>query len=110
MGLGLVETCCLVTLLSDLFHCCRAMAQAGSRDRFVMHLLSAAADKPPLRGPSTNNSAPPLPEPLSFWVAGMLPLDAAKQLRLLEMTSSSERLLYIQNLLQRHHVQGCSVQ
>ena len=39
-------------------------------------------------------------ERLSFWAANLMPMDAEDRLRLLSMTSTSERLAYEKELLQ----------
>lgn len=84
------------------------MAQAGSRDRFIQHMLSAGSAKPIFTAGSSLGLE--LPEAVSFWVAGMLLLDQSKRLRMLEMTSSNERLQFVQGLLQSHSNSGCSIQ
>lgn len=97
---------------SQLMQACpgRALAQAGSRDRAVLHLLGLAADKPPFRPSFGTAAGPSMPEAVSFWVAGILPLESSKCLHLLEMTSTQERLQLVQGILQRHQAQGCAMQ
>ena len=87
------------------------MVQAGNRDRFMLQMLAAAADKPPVRAATAGDGiTPEMAEVVSFWVAGMIPLAKDKRLRLMEMTSSTERLLFVQGVLQAHDSPGCAVQ
>ena len=92
---------------------CRGLAQAGRRDRGLLQLLAAASDKPQARQSSPGGGPAALQahaEAVSFWAAGMLPLDGAKRLGLLEMVCSAERLRLVQGLLQASHGHGCALQ
>ena len=85
------------------------MVAAGSRDYAIHERLEAAQHKPTAQRASSPTGAD-LPESMSFWVANILPLDMRKRLRLLEMTSTRERLEFTQNLMQHSGQYGCAMQ
>ena len=78
----------------------RRLVARGRRGIRVLELLQRAGDKPPSADA----------EALSFWVANLMPMDAAERLRLLGLTSSAERLAHERELLARTQAGGtCAV-
>ena len=81
-------------------HVLNRLVARGRRGIRVLELLQRAGDKPSASDP----------EALSFWVANLMPMDAAERLRLLGLKSTTERLSHEAELLARTQAGGtCSV-